>query len=209
MKRLSLIIVLAVVALGVLGGVLWADRDAAVAPTRAEPGRPAPDFALSDVYGKTFTLKEFKGRIVVLDFISVRCPWSLGYDAELRRMWRKYAQKGVQFLAINANHNDTLGEVKIHQIKKDLTLPILKDPGNKVANTYRALTTPHVYVVDPTGQLVYMGQPCDRGPTASEPAVAANTLTGVLDALLAGKQVQPRQTQPWGCTVKRVQKSTK
>jgi peroxiredoxin len=171
---------------------------------RAEVGSAAPDFVLANVYGKPYSLSEFRGQVVVIDFNSVRCPWSLGFDAEHRRLWREYAPQGVQFLAINSNHNDTLAEVRLHQIGKDLTFPQLKDYGNRVADVYQARTTPHVYIVDAEGVLVYAGQPCDRGAGAAEPDARSNNISEILDALVAGEDVEPRQTAPWGCTVKRV-----
>lgn len=174
----------------------------APADQAAQPGRPAPDFALQDVYGKTFTLSEFQGKIVVIDFISVRCPWSLGFDPELKQMWKDYAPKGVQFIAINSNHNDTLDEVRLHQVAKDLTFPILKDPGNRVADAYLAVTTPHFYVVDKDGTLVYAGKPCDSGKP-EQPEVKSNSVRMLLDKLTAGEKVEPTQTKPWGCTIKR------
>lgn len=170
----------------------------------ARVGEPAPDFILANVYGKPYSLSEFRGQIVVIDFNSVRCPWSLGFDAEHRRLWREYAPQGVQFLAINANHNDTPEEVRLHQIAKDLTFPQLRDVGNHVADVYQARTTPHVYIVDAEGILVYAGQPCDRGPSAAEPNVESNNISEILDALVAGETVRPSQTPSWGCTVKRV-----
>jgi len=172
-------------------------------PARDTAVEAAIDLGLPDVYGKVFTLKEFAGQIVVIDFISVRCPWSLAYDDELRRLWRKYSTKGVQFLAINSNRNDTPAEIKAHQIANDLTFPILIDKGNKVADQYAAQTTPQVYIVDAGGRLVYAGKPCDGGPPDSL-GLDKNSFAAVLDDLLAGKTLEPIRTKPWGCTIKRV-----
>lgn len=203
MKRRYAMTAAAVAVLALTGATALLLGNSDTPAGEAKLGEPAPDFTLNDVYGKPFSLSEFRGKVVVVTFTSPRCPWSLGYDGAHRDWWKKYVAKDVQFLAVNPNRDEGVEEIRRHQVAKDLTLPTLKDPGNKVADVYGARTTPHVFIINKDGVLVYSGQPCDIGATATQPAVAKNSILPILDRLVAGETVEPSQTRPWGCTIKR------
>jgi len=163
---------------------------------KAQVGRPAPDFVLPDAYGKKFTLSEFRGKIVVLEWINRRCPVSHGKhtDRTMQRTYAKYASKGVVWLAIDSSHDCDPEKNRAYAAEQMLSYPILHDPKGTVGRLYGARTTPHMYVVDTKGMLVYAGAIDDRKDR--------NYVADALDALLAGKRVEPAETKPYGCSVK-------
>ena len=162
---------------------------------KAELSRPAPDFALKDVYGKTYTLKEFRGRIVVLEWINQDCPVShkAHESRQMQDAYAKHAEK-IVWLAIDSTHNAKPDRNRTYAAKMGLAYPILHDPDGKVGRTYQAKTTPHMFVIDAEGVLVYDGAIDDRGKT--------NYVTAAIEDLLAGKAVAKPRTQPYGCSVK-------
>src|SRR5262245_52046840 len=99
-------------------------------------GHPAPDFTLTDVNGQSHSLKDYRGKIVALGFISTQCPVSNDYNERMRVIAESYGKKNVVFLGINANFNESPAEIKAHAAKHNLTFTILKDEGNSVADAY-------------------------------------------------------------------------
>lgn len=161
--------------------------------------KPVPDFKLKTADGKEeYALSQFKNKIVVIEFIATRCPYSLQQDSVIRPICADYKQKGVVFLGINSNQQEPAAEVAKHQQDAKLGFPVLKDWNNVVADVFKATHTPHVFVVDAKGILRYEG--------AIEPQRGEKTpyLRNALDDLLAGKEVRLKETQQWGCTIKRV-----
>lgn len=177
-----------------------ARTDAAKEPAKkAELGEQAPDFSLKDVYGKTFTLSEFKDKIVVLEWVNHECPISRGKhtDQTMQNTYAKYAEKGVIWLGIDSTHSNTADTVRVAAAKHHLTFPVLLDPDGKVGRTYAARTTPHMYVVDRKGKLVYNGAIDDR-----KEQERVNHVAAALEDLLADKPVATSRTDPYGCGVK-------
>lgn len=170
-------------------------------PKTVEMDKPVPDFKLKTADGKEeYSLSQFKGKIVVIEFLATRCPYSLQQDSVIRAICADYKQKGVVFLGINSNQQEPAAEVTKHQQDKKLGFPVLKDWNNVVADVFKATHTPHIFVVDAKGILRYEG--------AIEPQRGEKTpyLRNALDDLLAGKEVRLKETQQWGCTIKRVPK---
>ncbi len=163
---------------------------------KAELGKAAPDFSLKDVYGKVFTLAEFKGKTVVLEWINHGCPVSKGkhMNKTMQNTYAKYAEKGVIWLGIDSTHSNTAEAVRVAAAQHQLTFPLLLDPDGKVGRTYEAKTTPHMYVIDKKGNLVYNG--------AIDDQKEVNHVAAALDDLLAGKAVAKSRTDPYGCGVK-------
>jgi len=160
------------------------------------------DFKLKTADGKAeYTLSQFKGKILVIEFLATRCPYSLAQDKVIRQICADYSKKGVAFLGINSNKQEPAEEVAKHQKEKKLGFPVLKDWNNVVADLFKAITTPHVFVIDAKGVLRYKG--------AIEPQRGTKTphLRNALDDLLAGKEVRLKETRQWGCTIKRVSKA--
>lgn len=192
--------------------VLLALMAVLVQPVRAdmhnpEIGKPAPAFELQGSDGKTHTLESFKGKIVVIQFQSTRCPWERAYQPILNELAKKYASGDdakVVFLGINSNKAETMEEIKATVEKEAIPYVILKDPGNKVADAYAAKFTPHMYIVHADGNLVYNGG-IEKAPSSPSGAGKSEEqyLAPALDALLAGNAIAQAETKAIGCTIKR------
>lgn len=165
-------------------------------------GAVAPDFELRDMEGQTHRLSDYRGQIVVLNFWSAECPVSEAFDpyfSERADGWRK---DGIVLLAIDSNsHYDDDAIRRVAQAR-GVRFPILRDHGNRVADLYGALTTPHVYVIDREGIVRYQGAVDDRTFRKRVPEV--NYLDQVLSELLEGKPLTYTRTEPFGCTIVRV-----
>ena len=177
------------------------------APT---PGQPAPDFTLADLSGKSIRLSDLKGRIVVLEWVNPECPYVQKHynSANLPRLQKEYAGK-VTWLAINSTREGH-AEFKSPQemaawMKQTGGAPAatLLDRDSKVGRLYGAVTTPHMYVIDPKGTLVYAGAIDDKRSTRQEDVkTATNYVRVAMGEALAGKPVSTSSTPPYGCTVK-------
>jgi peroxiredoxin len=162
----------------------------------AEIGKPAPKFTLPDVYGNDVSLDQFKGKIVVIEWVCHTCPVSNGsHDKkQMQDTYKKYAGQGVVWLAIDSSYS-TDGEAnRQYAAKMGLAYPILHDPDGKVGKAYDAKTTPHMFVIDKTGLLAYDGAIDDQADL--------NYVDAALAALTTGKTVEKSKTKPYGCGVK-------
>ncbi len=163
---------------------------------KAGIGKPAPKFSLPDVYGNEISLDQFKGKIVVIEWINQFCPVTKGAHAksQMQDTYKKYAAKGVVWLSIDSGY-DTDGEAnRSYAAQMGLAFPILHDPDGKVGKAYGAKTTPHMFVIDKAGLLAYDGAIDDQGDT--------NYVDAALAALTSGKTVEKSKTKPYGCPVK-------
>jgi peroxiredoxin len=166
-------------------------------------GAAAPAFDLKTLDGKAFSLAEAEktNSYVVLMFIATQCPYSNAYNDRMRDMAAAYAKKGILFVGINSNKTESVEETAAHAKQHGFAFPVLKDPGNKVADLYDARRTPEVYVIGKDGKLLYHGRIDDNSDDASK--VTSPDLKNALDALLAGKSVARAETKAFGCTIKR------
>jgi len=175
--------------------------------------------ALPDIDGKTWTLADFRateeraGKVVVLDFWSIQCPWSIKYEPRLKDLAARFADKDVVFLAIDANRTevdaeaqDPYGRIRAYAKKAALPYPVLIDRGNRVADRLAARTTPHVFVIDRSGVLRYSGGIDDdpKGDKAASGEPVQAFVADALSAVLAGRSPDPASTKPFGCSIKRV-----
>jgi peroxiredoxin len=174
----------------------------------AKVGEPAPAFELKDTDGKTVKLSDYKGKVVVLDWFNPECPVCAGhYDAgTVQNLVKKYSDKGVVFLAINSGGKGKQGNgvERNAEAKKNwkITFPVLMDESGTVGHTYGAKTTPHCYVIDKAGTLVYAGAIDDGAEKHGGKIGKVNYVAKALDAVLAGETVSPAETKPYGCGVK-------
>lgn len=180
---------------------------AVAAPTLADApaiGSAAPGFELKTVDGKPFSLADAEkaNSYVVLMFIATQCPYSNAYNDRMRDMAAAYLKKGIQFVGVNSNNTESIEETAAHAKQHGFGFPVLKDPGNKVADLYDARRTPEVYVIGKDGRLLYHGRIDDNSSDASK--VTSPDLKNALDALLAGQPVAKAETKAFGCTIKRV-----
>lgn len=169
------------------------------------------DFEAPTLEGKKVRLADLRGKVVVVDFWSIRCPWSRGYDDRLKALFEDYSKKGVVFLALNPNNTEVARSGKdpyaairkyVRRAKIPFTVGI--DRNGAIARRFGARTTPHAFVIDPKGRLVYAGGIDDdfqfrKSREGEEPTP---WLRNALDAVLAGKKVEPAVTQPFGCSIK-------
>lgn len=173
-----------------------------------QPPATVPLFKLPDPRdGKTLDLAEWKdSKAIVVLFLGTECPLSNEYLLELGRLHRDYAARGVRFVGVNANAQDSPARVAQHTRAHAIPFPVVKDAGNRIADAFAARRTPEVYVLSGSGKVLYRGRIDDqfgigyrRGgkPTRRDLAVA-------LDELLAGKPVSRPVTEAAGCFIGRV-----
>jgi peroxiredoxin len=164
-------------------------------------GSTIADFKLKDTSGKEQTLASLKGKNgTVLIFISTQCPVVRDYIERLSKLAADYRERGVTVVGINANATETIDDMKAHASANNLSFPVLKDKGNKVADQLGAERTPEVFFLDAANRLVYHGR-IDNHRNIT--LVNANDLRDAIDATLAGKPVVKAEASAFGCTIKR------
>jgi AhpC/TSA family len=177
----------------------------------ATVGKPAPDFTLTDLNGKAVKLADYKGKHVVLEWHNPNCPFVVKhYDSgNMPGLQGKYDVKDTVWLSINSTntaHQDYMAPAKLKTYlaeKKASPDAYMTDAEGTVGIEYGAKTTPHMYVINPAGTLVYAGAIDDKRSTKLEDVkTAKNFLVAALDESKAGKPVSTANTQPYGCSVK-------
>jgi peroxiredoxin len=164
-------------------------------------GSTVEDFTLPDTSGAAHTLASLKGKNgVVLIFIAVQCPVSNGYNERMEKLSQDYRARGINVVGINANSGESAADVKAHAASHNLTFPILKDDGDKVADMLGATRTPEAYFLDAGNKLLYHGR-IDNSRDITQ--VNSNELRDALDATLAGKPVPKSTANAFGCSIKR------
>jgi len=174
-------------------------------------GHPAPDFTLSDLSGKPVKLSDLKGKFVVLEWVNPDCPYvQKHYDsANMQTLQKEFGAKQVAWLAINSTREGHAEFKSPQQMagwmkqKGGAPAATLLDRDSKVGKLYGAVTTPHMYVIDPKGTLVYVGAIDDKRSTnPADVKTAKNYVRVALGESMAGKAVSTASTSPYGCTVK-------
>ncbi|MDZ4374610.1 MAG: thioredoxin family protein [Phenylobacterium sp.] len=182
-------------------------------PAAAAPvlGQPAPAFQAVDAAGKTRSLSEFRGKTVVLEWTNEGCPYvKKHYDAgNMQKLQGQAAKDGVVWLTIISSAPGTQGYLTGAQAnawkarQKAAPAQVLLDPTGVVGRAYDAKTTPHMYVIDKTGKLVYMGGIDDKASSAPASLNGAkNYVVAALADVKAGRAVAQPATRPYGCSVK-------
>lgn len=167
-------------------------------------GAVAPDFTLPVAAdGKPVALKELlaKNKAVAVIFIATKCPVSNAYNGRMSALAKEYAAKGTAVVGVNSNVSEPAADVVEHAKKNGLDFPILKDPGNKVADAWGATRTPEVFLLDPKGVVLYHGR-IDENQDDPK-GVQSPDFRNALDAVLAGQPVPKAETKAFGCTIKR------
>jgi len=183
------------------------------APLLAAPqvGRPAPDFKLNDASGKVVSLSDYRGKTVVLEWNNPECPFVKKHysSGNMQRTQAAARKAGAVWLSINSgapgkqgHMNGAQARAMVAQQKAQPTAYLL-DPKGVVGKGYDAKTTPHMYVIDPAGRLVYAGGIDDK-PTADKADIAGarNHVLAALTEMKAGKPVSVATSRPYGCSVK-------
>lgn len=181
---------------------------AADAPT---VGQPAPAFSATDLNGKTRSLAEFMGKYVVLEWHNQDCPFVQKHyeSGNMQKLQQELTGKGTVWLTIISSAPGKQGHVTVEEEKaylaaqKAAPTDVLFDPEGTVGKAYGAKTTPHMYVIDDKGILVYAGA-IDDNPSsdAADAATAKNYVRAAFDEASAGKRVTTASSAPYGCGVK-------
>jgi len=136
----------------------------------------------------------------VILFIAVQCPVSNAYNERMEQLAQDFKAKGINVIGINSNVTDDAGAVKAHAVEHKFSFVVLKDPGNKVADSLGAKVTPEAYLLDANNKLVYHG----RIDNSKDPAgVNSSELRDAMNLVLAGKPVEKTGAASFGCTIKR------
>jgi len=174
-------------------------------------GKAAPDFGAPTASGKTVSLSDYRGKLVVLEWNNPGCPFVKKFYevGAMQELQAAYTKKGVVWLSINSSAKGNEGFVDADSAKaliadkKAVPTEYLFDDSGVIGHKYGAKTTPHMFVIDTKGVLVYAGAIDDKASTDSDDIKGAkNYVTAALDALLAGKKIETTSTQAYGCNVK-------
>ena len=167
-------------------------------------GEQAPSFELPDTEGAIWPLNGAEAPATVIVFTCNHCPYALAWHERIADTARDYADRGVRFLAVNANDAerypaDSLQAMRRRVSQESWPMPYLHDASQEVARAYDAKTTPDVFVIDSSGKLRYRGAP---DSDYDDPGQRAAWLRDALDAVLAGRKPEPAETRPVGCSIK-------
>jgi len=194
----------------VLGGLIVAGM-AAPALAAPEVGQPAPAFSGTDTKGKTWSLADLKGQPVILEWTNHDCPYvKRHYGAgNMQALQREAADAGYVWLSVISSAPGKQGHVsptqadELTESRSAAPRAVLLDEGGEIGRAYEAKTTPHMFVIDADGILVYMGGIDDR-PTTDPADIdgADNYVRMAMADLAAGTPVRSPVTRPYGCSVK-------
>jgi peroxiredoxin len=178
--------------------------------TKSTIGKKIDGFKLRDYRGAERSLADFADRkAVVVAFVGTECPLAKLYGPRLAELAKAYEPKGVTFIGINSNQQDSITAIAAYAKAAGTTFPILKDVGNVVADQFGALRTPEVFVLDGQRVIRYRGRIDDQyGIGYVRPKVEHRYLSNALDEILAGKQVSVASTETPGCFIGRLQRET-
>jgi len=166
----------------------------------------APDFKLKNHDGKEVKLSDYKGKIVVLEWINQECPFvKYHYEKKstMKELAARYKDKKVVWLAIDSTNHQKPEKNKEYAEKCKILHPILDDRSGKVGRAYKATNTPHMFVINTDGNIAYNGA-IDNAPMGKVPKdkELVNYVDKALKELISGKTVSIAKTKPYGCTVK-------
>lgn len=177
----------------------------------AEIGKPAPAFSSKDAKGVDVSLATLKGKVVVLEWVNHGCPFVVKHygSQNMQKLQETYTGKGVVWITINSgskasgSFTDNETFLKISAEKGSKATHLIADESGTMGKAYAAKTTPHMFVINQEGILVYHGAIDSKKTTnAADIAGAENFVAKALDEVLAGKEVSNAKTEPYGCGVK-------
>jgi peroxiredoxin len=177
---------------------------------KAVLGQAAPEFELTSYEGQAVRLSDYRGKVVVLEWFNPECPFvHYAYDeGPMKAMIREARGQGVVWLGINSGGPGKQGHGSVVNLKakKDWQLQhaILVDQDGRVGRQYEAIKTPHMYVINRKGTLVYRGAlDSSRGAKPDAEDTYSNYTRQAIAATLKDAPVpEPRATKAWGCSVK-------
>ncbi len=174
-------------------------------------GAPAPVFSLPDTDGNPHSLGQYKGKYVVLEWFNPGCPFvQKHYKSDnMQALQKQFTSKGVAWLTIDSSAPGAQGHLTSEEAKKQISdwnmkpTAFLLDPEGKVGQEYHATNTPHMFVVNPEGELIYEGA-IDSKPSTDPDDIKSSTnyVKVALNEAMSGKPVSTAQTKAYGCSVK-------
>lgn len=174
-------------------------------------GSAAPDFSVSDSKGKTQSVSQYKGKYVVLEWFNPECPFVKKHygGGNMQKLQEEFTGKGVVWLSIDSSAPGKEGNLTPEQAEKKMSewkahqTAFLLDPEGKAGKAYGAKNTPHMFVINPDGKIIYEGAIDSKAtPNPADIPGATNYVKAALDEALAGKPVTTSISKPYGCSVK-------
>ena len=189
--------------------VLLAAMTFASAAFAVETGKPAPDFTGTDINGKTVKLSDYAGKTVVIESYNSDCPFAANHykTGAMQELQKDMAAKGVVWLLVDSVNKKNFSYRTPEQARKEFAeqkmtaTAWIDDSSGAIGHLYGMETTPHMFVIDKTGTLVYDGAIDDKPDTDHDPKTARNYVREAVDDLIAGKAIEVSQTKPYGCAV--------
>lgn len=175
------------------------------------PGSTAPDFSVTDSKGKTQSVSQYKGKTVVLEWFNPGCPFVVKHygSKNMQKLQEEFTGKGVVWLTIDSSAPGKEGHLTADQANAKMTewkmksSALLLDPEGKAGQIYGAKNTPHMFVINPEGKVVYAGAIDNKAtPNPADIATSTNYVKAALDESMGGKPVTTASTKPYGCSVK-------
>ena len=203
-RTLAYPLILTLAALGMIVGAVPAANSAAT--DDAHVGRKIENFTLDDYRGRARSLADWSdAKLVVVAFLGTECPLANLYVPRLAELAGQFESRGVVFVGINSNQQDSLTEVASHAQRHRVPFAVLKDPANTIADRFGAVRTPEVFVLDGDRVVRYWGRIDDQyGIGYQKPEITRNDLQLAIEELLAGKSVSEPTTKAAGCLIGRV-----
>src|SRR3954467_8885143 len=173
-------------------------------------GTNAPDFSVTDSKGRTHSVSQYKGKYVVLEWFNPDCPFVKKHygSGNMQKLQEEFTAKGVVWLSIDSSAPGLEGYLTAEQANtkmvewKTKQTALVLDPEGKAGRTYGAKNTPHMFVINPEGKIVYEGAIDSKAtPNPADIPSSTNYVKAALDEALGGKAVSNTQTRPYGCHI--------
>jgi peroxiredoxin len=174
-------------------------------------GSTAPDFSLTDSKGKTHSVSQYKGKYVVLEWFNPECPFVKKHygSGNMQKLQEEFTGKGVVWLSIDSSAPGLEGSLTPEQANQKMTewktkqTALLLDADGKAGRSYGAKNTPHMFVINPEGKIIYEGAIDSKAtPNPGDIPSSTNYVKVALDESFAGKSVTTPSSRPYGCSVK-------
>jgi len=170
-------------------------------------GAPAPEFTLQDIHGQSHKLADLRGKVVVLEWINPNCPFSRRHATEKTMISTEGRHPGVVWIGVDSSNPKSSDFTKPEEYRKyaagkGIDYAVVYDSSGATGQAYGAKSTPHMFVIDEQGKLIYNGAIDDDPSGRKDIAARRNYVDQALTAHAAGRPVEPANTQPYGCSVK-------
>jgi peroxiredoxin len=174
-------------------------------------GSAAPDFSVTDSKGKTQSVSQYKGKYVVLEWFNPDCPFVKKHygGGNMQKLQEEFTGKGVVWLSVDSSASGKEGNLTPEQAEKKMaelkmhSTALLLDADGKAGQTYGAKNTPHMFVINPDGKVIYAGAIDSKAtPNPADIPTSTNYVKAALDESMAGKAVSTPSSRPYGCSVK-------